>query len=77
VVGDWCCVDTHGARGRRAGAMAEIVRAAGGRVAGEWPGVEAAIAALRRTARPGERVLVLGSFSLVGPALEHLVAVTT
>jgi dihydrofolate synthase/folylpolyglutamate synthase len=72
VVTDWWCVDTRGERARPAAALAEIVRASGGSVRAESNGVGAVIPQVRNAARAGDRVLVLGSFTIVGPALEAL-----
>jgi dihydrofolate synthase / folylpolyglutamate synthase len=70
----WWCVPTEGERGRSAASLAEIAR---GRV--EAPvapamsiaaGCEAALA----HARPSDRIVVFGSFHVVGPALDWLEA---
>jgi dihydrofolate synthase/folylpolyglutamate synthase len=68
----WWCVRTPGERGRSAAELAATVRSRGGRVKGEFDDVRDALAAAGSAARPGDRVLVLGSFSVVGPALELL-----
>ena len=68
----WWCVGTSGERGRSAAELAATLRARGARVAGEFEAVGDALAAVRAAASQGDRVLVLGSFSIVGPALERL-----
>ena len=74
VVNRWWCVDTQGPRARTAGALAELVRSAGGRAVAAAGSVEHALASVRGAAEPGDRVLVAGSFSVVGPALAALAA---
>jgi dihydrofolate synthase/folylpolyglutamate synthase len=74
----WWCVATGGERGRGAEALAQIVRAhiaatvAGTVEAADSPaaGCAAALAA----AKPGDRIVVFGSFHVVGPALDWLEA---
>lgn len=71
----WYLVDTPGPRGRDAAALGERLAEAGlaleTRVCGELgAGLQAALADAR--AAPGTRVLVLGSFTVVGAALERL-----
>ena len=68
----WWCVGTPGDRGRSAAALAATLREQGGRVQGEFDDARDALAAVGSAASPGDRVLVLGSFSVVGPALEQL-----
>jgi dihydrofolate synthase/folylpolyglutamate synthase len=71
----WYLVDTPGPRGREAAALDACLAEAGlaveTRVCGDLAaGLRTALADAR--ARPGTRVLVLGSFTVVGAALERL-----
>jgi dihydrofolate synthase / folylpolyglutamate synthase len=70
----WWCVPTEGERGRSGASLAELAR---GRVAAPVAaamsiaaGCEAALA----HARPSDRIVVFGSFHVVGPALDWLEA---
>ncbi len=73
-IDEWWCVSTEGERGRSGASLAEIARtevdvpvaAAGGIVAG----CEDALA----RARASDRIVVFGSFHVVGPALDWLEA---
>ena len=73
VVDRWYAASTDGPRGLAAEELS--ARAAGAGVAMVPAGeVEAALAVAAATARPGDRVVVFGSFHTVGPALRHLAA---
>jgi dihydrofolate synthase/folylpolyglutamate synthase len=64
-----CTVTLTGARGRSATDLEERFAPALGRVLTTAESVEAGCAWARRHAEPGDRVLVLGSFQTVAPAL--------
>jgi dihydrofolate synthase / folylpolyglutamate synthase len=82
----WWCVATDGERGRSAAALVEIVRAqvaatdAASDAASDAATIEAAnspaagCAAALAAARPGDRIVVFGSFHVVGPAMDWLEA---
>jgi dihydrofolate synthase/folylpolyglutamate synthase len=70
-VDEWLLVDTDGERGLRAGALAERMGAVRG-VVSRYADVPAAVQGARQRASRGDRVLVLGSFHIVGPALDTL-----
>ncbi|HXQ64861.1 MAG TPA: bifunctional tetrahydrofolate synthase/dihydrofolate synthase [Steroidobacteraceae bacterium] len=63
-------VTLPGDRGRSAAALAQLLGPAIQREVAVADSVEAGCAAAARDARPGDRVLVFGSFQTVGPALE-------
>jgi len=65
-----CVVTLPGERGRTAGALAELLRPLVGLEPVLADSVEAGCAYAAREARPGDAVLVFGSFLAVGPALE-------
>jgi dihydrofolate synthase/folylpolyglutamate synthase len=65
-----CAVTLPGARGRSAADLEERFAPALGRVLTTAASVEAGCAWARRHAEPGDRVLVVGSFQTVAPALE-------
>ena len=73
VVDRWYAASTDGHRGLAAEELS--ARAAGAGVTMAPAGdVEAALAVAAAAARPGDRVVVFGSFHTVGPALRHLAA---
>ena len=70
----WWIASTEGARGRDGAALAALIaRCVRGPVASAAD-VAAACAEARAQARPGDRIVVFGSFHVVGPALEWLEA---
>lgn len=69
--GRWIAADTEGARGLEDGALAARASCRG--VAMECGGtVTEAMDLAANGARPGDRIVVFGSFHTVGPALRHL-----
>ena len=73
VVDRWYAASTDGPRGLAAAELA--ARAAGAGVTMDPAGgVVTALEAAAAAARPGDRVVVFGSFHTVGPALRHLAA---
>ena len=73
VVDRWYAASTDGPRGLAAAELA--ARAAGAGVTMDPAGgVATALEAAAAAARPGDRVVVFGSFHTVGPALRHLAA---
>jgi dihydrofolate synthase / folylpolyglutamate synthase len=70
----WWCVPTDGERGRSGASLAELARSEVevpvAAVAGIAAGCEAALAHARRS----DRIVVFGSFHVVGPALDWLEA---
>jgi dihydrofolate synthase/folylpolyglutamate synthase len=68
----WWCVPTDGERGRSGNSLAEIVgkqvAATVAAAASTSAGCEAALA----NAKPGDRIVIFGSFHAVGPALDWL-----
>ena len=73
VVDRWYAASTDGPRGLAAEELSARAAGAGVTMAPAG-GVEAALAVAAATARPGDRVVVFGSFHTVGPALRHLAA---
>ena len=74
VVDRWYAASTDGPRGLAAEELS--ARAAGAGVTMVPAGrVEAALTVAAAAARPGDRVVVFGSFHTVGPALRHLAAI--
>lgn len=67
----WILASTQGPRGLEADAVA-VRLDAGANVLSRQPNVQAACEYARAHARPGDRVVVFGSFLIVGPALEWL-----
>ena len=70
----WWCVSTEGERGRSGAALAQILAS---QVAGPVTvadGIDAGCAAALAAAEPGDRIVVFGSFHVVGPALDWLEA---
>ncbi|MCZ6537593.1 MAG: bifunctional folylpolyglutamate synthase/dihydrofolate synthase [Gammaproteobacteria bacterium] len=68
----WYAVSTHGLRGLAADALAERLGGLLGEAVACLPRVEEACAAAAREARPGDRIVVTGSFVVAGPALAWL-----
>lgn len=66
----WCAVTLAGERGLAADALAERLAPLLGRPPETAASVEAGCERAAARARPGDRVLVFGSFHTVGPALE-------
>jgi dihydrofolate synthase/folylpolyglutamate synthase len=73
VIDRWYAASTDGPRGLAAAELAARAAAVGVRMQPSG-GVEAALEAAAAAARPGDRVVVFGSFHTVGPALRHLAA---
>lgn len=71
VVDHWYAATTDGPRGLSADELAARAATVGVRM-GPSGGIEAALEAAAAAARPGDRVVVFGSFHTVGPALRHL-----
>jgi dihydrofolate synthase/folylpolyglutamate synthase len=70
-VGRWIAADTEGPRGLADDALAARASARG--VPMECGGtVSEAMSLAAARARPGDRIVVFGSFHSVGPALQHL-----
>lgn len=65
----WWLVPTPGVRGQSAEALEPLARAAGVRNVAIAQGVEAALERAIREAGPDDKIIVFGSFSLVGRAL--------
>lgn len=72
VVDDWIAIDLAGERTRAEGALAGALAPSLGAPLTTAPGVEAALERARGLSHPGERVIVMGSFHVAGPALEWL-----
>ena len=70
----WWLVDTTGERARPATDLAETMAPQGVDIGGCFASTRAAIKAVQAVAGEGDRVLVFGSFRIVGPALETLSA---
>ena len=68
VIDDWYPVTLTGPRGRSGQDLAQLLRAAGARVQVVADLVNAGQIA-QTTARPGDRIVVLGSFQTVAPVL--------
>ncbi len=69
--GRWIAAGTEGPRGLEDGALAARASARGVRM--ECGGtVSEAMSLAAARARPGDRIVVFGSFHSVGPALQHL-----
>jgi dihydrofolate synthase/folylpolyglutamate synthase len=70
----WWCVPTEGERGRSGAALAQIVASrVAVRVVAE-DSIGAGCSAAQAAARPGDRIVVFGSFHVVGPAMDWLEA---
>ncbi len=72
IVASWHIARPDSERGAPLEAITEVLRRLGAGQPVLHPGVAEACAAATAEARPGERVLVFGSFYTVGPALEAL-----
>ena len=72
LVDCWYAVSTGGERGLAAEVLAERLRGLLGDAVACLPQVEQACAAAAREARPGDRIVVTGSFTVAGPALAWL-----
>jgi dihydrofolate synthase/folylpolyglutamate synthase len=70
----WWCASLDGARGRSGAALAEVVRKVVAAPVAHADDVGAACAAAFAAATASDRIVVLGSFHTVGPALDWLVA---
>ncbi len=68
----WTAVPTAGPRGQTARLLAERLAHEFNAVASTATDVASAIAELRKTANAVDRIVILGSFSVAGPALEFL-----
>jgi dihydrofolate synthase/folylpolyglutamate synthase len=71
-VGRWIAVGLEGPRSLAASELARRIERAGGGSVLATADVAAGMAAARSEARPGDRVVVFGSFLTVGPALSWL-----
>jgi dihydrofolate synthase/folylpolyglutamate synthase len=72
-VGHWYLAGLDGERGQTGAQLQDRLRAAlPGADAAHFPAVSAALAAARRTARAGDRILVFGSFATVAAAMRSL-----
>ena len=72
AVDAWIAVGVDGPRALDAGALAARIEPVVGVAVLSEPDVAAGCARAREMARPGDRVVVFGSFHTVGPALEWL-----
>ncbi len=70
----WWCVPTEGERGRSGAALAEIIANRVAVPVGAVQSIGAGCAAAIAAAAPGDRIVVFGSFHVVGPALDWLEA---
>lgn len=68
IVDDWYPVTLDGPRGRTAAELATLLRAVGARATAR-DDLAAACRSARTAARPGDRIVVLGSFHTVAPIL--------
>ena len=71
-VGRWIAVGLEGPRALAASELARRIEHAGGGSVIASADVAAGMAAARSEAKPGDRVVVFGSFLTVGPALAWL-----
>lgn len=72
VADSWHIVSLAGQRGMSAPAlMAELKSLGVSQPVRAWPAVKPALARLGRAARPGDRIVITGSFITVGEALRH------
>ena len=74
LVDRWWLVDTAGERARPAADLAAALAAQDATIGGCFETTRAAVEAVRGVAGEGDRVLVFGSFRIVGPVLEALAA---
>jgi dihydrofolate synthase/folylpolyglutamate synthase len=70
----WWCVPTDSERGRSAVALAQTVEAQVAAPVEAADSIDAGCAAAFAAARPGDRIVVFGSFHVVGPVLDWLQA---
>jgi len=70
----WWCVPIEGERGRSAAALARTVAQAVAAPVEAAPSIAAACAAASAHAGPKDRIVVFGSFHVVGPAMDWLEA---
>jgi dihydrofolate synthase/folylpolyglutamate synthase len=70
----WWCVPTEGERGRSGTLLAQIVASQVTAPVGAADSLDAGCAAALAAAAPGDRIVVFGSFHVVGPALDWLEA---
>ncbi len=73
-VAAWWCVTTEGERGRSGASLAETFAGAVAVPVETAPSIAAGCAAARANAKKLDRILVFGSFHVVGPALDWLEA---
>jgi dihydrofolate synthase/folylpolyglutamate synthase len=73
-VGRWIAVGLEGPRALAPDALARRLESGGARAVTSEPDVASGIEAAQRECRPGDRVVVFGSFLTVGPALAILEA---
>jgi dihydrofolate synthase/folylpolyglutamate synthase len=71
-VDEWFVTQAHAERGATGAELREVLAGLGGRGITACADVAAACAAARSAARPGDRVVVFGSFHTVGAATESL-----
>ncbi len=69
---EWALVSTHGSRGLSAASLAAALASQGATQISEFDSVSAAIAQVSDRAAPDDRIVVTGSFHIVGPALAGL-----
>ncbi len=72
VIDDWYAVSTEGARGLEAAGLAGKLAGVLGQPVACIAQVSEACEIAAKAARPGDRIVVAGSFSIVGPALAWL-----
>lgn len=72
LIDAWHAAALPGPRGLSAQALAEVLQAGGGRVAGMYPDVAQALIAARDSAGPADIIIVFGSFLTVAAALTLL-----
>jgi dihydrofolate synthase / folylpolyglutamate synthase len=70
----WWCVPTDGERGRSAESLARTIAERVAEPVGAADSTGAGCAAALEYAKPGDRIVVFGSFHVVGPALDWLEA---
>jgi dihydrofolate synthase/folylpolyglutamate synthase len=70
----WWCVPTEGERGRSGAALAQTVASRVAAPVGAADSIGAGCAAAQAAALPDDRIVVFGSFHVVGPALDWLEA---
>lgn len=71
-IDEWLFLPADSSRALTTARLLEALGGVGGGVASAWPGVAEACAAAAARARPGDRVLVAGSFHVAGPAMAWL-----